>query len=133
MFYLILLIIICLFIAALLIFLSGLFIVKENHVAIFEKMYNFLTFKTKGVYFFTPFLVRRVGYYSTENEYIKLQIKEKQIYIVYRIDDFVKYHYSGHCFKEMIFDTLNKVDEYEKAICDFADKNGIKILDLKIK
>lgn len=96
-------------------------------------MYNFLTFKTKGVYFFTPFLVRRVGYYSTENEYIKLQIKEKQIYIVYRIDDFVKYHYSGHCFKEMIFDTLNKVDEYEKAICDFADKNGIKILDLKIK
>lgn len=126
-------ILVSLIIGIILFLLSGLFIVKDKKVAVLEKLYKFYKCAGKGVHFYTPFLVRRVGYYSTEIEYIKMQINEKKIFISYQIDDFEKYHYAGHCFKEIIFDEINKdLEHINDVITDTASRFGIKIIEIRV-
>lgn len=131
---LLLIIIICIIIAIFLIILSGLFYVKKDYAAVFEKMYSFYAVKGKGIYFFTPFFIRRVGYYSLEANHIKINLKNFDVFIKYKIEDVKKFHYSGHCFNEVISEELRKIDDnFENLINTTAEKYGIKIMLIKIK
>ncbi len=131
--YFILAVVISLILGLIIFILSGVFVVKENMVAVFEKLYKFHSIKEKGVYFLTPFLVRRVGYYSKEIKYIKMKFADKTIYLKYKIDDFIKFHYAGHCFQETILEELKNTTFYEETILLYADKFGVKILEINIK
>lgn len=131
---LILLIIFITFIIAIVLFiLSGFFRVKKNYVAIFEKMYAFYDVKEQGMYFFTPFIVRRVGYYQKEIQYIRINLLNDDVYIKYQVEDFKMFHYQGHNFNQVIVDELKKVsNDISQVVYDVSQKYGIKIIDLKI-
>lgn len=134
MIFFILIFLICFTIGIILILLSGFFHVKEKKVAVFEKMYKFLCIKEKGNYFFIPFFVRRVGYYDKDIQYIRINLDKCDVFIKYKITDFYKYHYAGHCFKEIMGDELNKhSEEITPFIKNKADQFGITILDIHIK
>ncbi len=120
-------------IAIVLFFLSGLFHVKKNHVAVFEKMYAFYCVKEQGIYFFTPFIVRRVGYYQKEIQYIRINLANEDVFIKYQVDDFKSFHYAGHNFNQVIVDELKKVEnDITELVDDLAKRYGIKIIDFRI-
>lgn len=132
MFFIILFVIV-LTISLLIILASGLFIVKDNQVAVFEKMYKFLCVKEKGIYFFTPFLTRRVGYYTLEVQYIKFKIEDRTYYIAYKIQDAYKFHYAGHDFKDIIYSTcLENKNDIQAMINYKIEEYGLVLIDLKI-
>ncbi len=131
---LILLIISIAFIVAIVLFLlSGLFRVKENYVAVFEKMYAFYCIKEKGIYFLTPFLVRRVGYYQKEIQYIRINLANEDVFIKYQVEDFKIFHYAGHNFNQVIVDNLKQSkNDISQSVNELAEKYGIRIIDLRV-
>ena len=131
--FIILVIGITLLAAIILFLLSGLFIVKENECAVFEKLYQYKTHKTKGIYFFTPFFTKRVGVYSIEKQHLKVNVNKCSIYIIYKIDDVKKYHYSQIDFKEKVLEDLKTTPNtnHEDVINSLAEDLGIKILGTK--
>ncbi len=112
--------------------LSGLFIVDNKHVAVFEKMYAFYAVKEKGIYFFTPFLVRRVGYYKKDIQYIKFVINKKTYYLAYVIKDVKKYHYKGHNFNEIVFDACKNELNIEQKLKELCLDYGLEIKNITI-
>lgn len=128
--------IICVIVGIILFLLSGVFYVKEGKVAVFEKLYKFYAYKGKGLYFFTPFLVRRVGYYSSTVERNKIKLKSSTVFITYKISDFFKYHYEGHCFKETLVEKIKEAENIEQNYQDItfslASRFGVEIIDFRI-
>ena len=131
----ILITVITIFIAICLILSSGVFIVKEDKICVFEKLYKFYTFKEKGIYFFTPFITKKVATYSTKNQYLQIVLTNYYIYIIYKINDVEKYHYNGN-YKEKIYDSLKKeehiIDDYKLYISSFNENHGVELIDIKI-
>lgn len=131
--FIILIAVISFVIGTVLLLLSGLFIVKENECAVFEKLYQYKCHKEKGIYFFTPFFTKRVGVYKVDKQHLKVNIKNYSIYIIYQIEDVKKYHYSNIDFKEKVYENLknNENDNYIDIINSLANDIGIKILGSK--
>lgn len=130
--------IITILIATILFICSGIFIVKEDFVCVFEKFYKYHTTKTKGIYFFTPFLTKRVGIYSTKNQYIKFNLKKTKIYLTYKIKDAKIYHYCNHDnFKDDLYQKLleseNSSNDFNTLINDYLLNYGLEAISIKIQ
>lgn len=128
-------VIIILVISLTLIILSGLFIVKNDEICVFEKFYKYYCSKTKGVYFFTPFITRRVGKYKLDNQYLKINLKDNKIYLIYKIDDAKLYHYNNK-FNDEIYARLLTCEEennnFLNIIKSTCKEYGIITISIKI-
>ncbi len=128
--------IIAIIIAMIIFIFSGIFIVKEDNICVFEKFYKFYKVKTKGIYFFTPFLTKRVGKYSTKNQYIKFNLKHTQLYLIYKISDAKTYHYCNHNeFKDDLYNQLliseNNTNGFNELIKTVCIKYGLEVISIK--
>ena len=115
-------ILIAFFIGVFLILFSGVFYVKKK-------------VKGHGLYFMTPFFVRRVGLYPADIQRTRFTIKPFDVFLTYQISDAQKYHYQGHNFKEYVMENLKNVekDAIPEWIKQTTENYGITLLDLKIK
>ncbi len=99
---------IAIIVGAILLSLSGIIYVKKGYTAIIEKLGVYYGTYHSGIYYFAPFVYRRVGLYKNSNSEFELIINKTIIRIKISIIDFQKYHYSTKSFSNIVDDLKSK-------------------------
>lgn len=86
--------------------LAGIFRVKPDTAAIFEKLGEFKFLHQQGFYFHFPIFYQKVATYSTKQVTEIINFNDEKIQLVYHIIDIPKFHYSGHDIEKALATTL---------------------------
>ena len=116
------------FLAVILIILSGVIIVKFHT---FDKVLN------SGLHFIMPIFSHRVKTYSVKPISIKGHFNNFEIFINFKIEDYQKYYYSNEIFEVGISKKLKNISPTSKedviqTIEDYAESLGIAILKIEL-
>lgn len=131
-FWLIFLIIIL--VGAVLFMLTGFIYVHKNHKAVLEKNGEFYAVKGRGLYYFLPFVGRRVGMYRISPYEEEIEYNGKKLVVTFQIEDFKTYHYNGHSVTKLV--EVLKKDHKLETISDLESllpTLGIKVIKIKEK
>lgn len=112
--------------------LTGFIVVKRNHVAIIEKMGNFVGIYKPGLYYFAPLLYRRVGMYKIDKIEKIIEIKKEEYKLNYEIEDVKMFHYIGkHDVETILVRTLKETDNLSETLTKNYKQIGVKFISLE--
>ncbi len=125
------------FLAVILIILSGVIKIKNDEVAIIEKFHTFDKVLNSGLHFIMPIFSHRVKTYSVKPISIKGHFNNFEIFINFKIEDYQKYYYSNEIFEVGISKKLKNISPTSKedviqTIEDYAESLGIAILKIEL-
>lgn len=112
--------------------LTGFIVVKRNHVAIIEKMGNFVGIYKPGLYYFAPLLYRRVGMYKIDKIEKIIEIKKEEYKLNYEIEDVKMFHYIGkHDVETILVRALKENDNLSETLTKNYKQIGVKFISLE--
>ena len=119
-------------IGLIILFCSGIMIVKKGQVVIIEKLNEYYKTYKSGVYYLNPFKYRRVGIYNTKPQEYKITINQQIILIKVVITDYQKYHYSNAIIKDVVNKAqeshTNSIEEFINALQKELLENGCTLI-----
>ncbi len=131
-----LVVVVILFVSALLFMCTGFIVVSKGRVGVLERMGNYIGTYKSGLYYFTPLLYRRVGYYKTGEIVQRFKIDKDNYLVRYKIENFKTFHYVG------VHDVVNPIktalkfhqEDLSKDLIERFNNIGAKFISLeKIK
>lgn len=113
---------------------NGFLFIGKGRVGVIERIGNYVGTYKKGLYYFTPLLYRRVGYYKVGETLQRFRLERKQYQIKYEIKNYKTWHYVGHHdVLGIVSASLKEKDaDLSKLLIERFSLVGVRFISLEI-